>query len=330
MKRVPPDDMSVAIVIPCFNEAPTIARLIGGFRRHLPGAGIFVFDNASTDGTVAEAIRAGARVVRVPRRGKGNVVRAMFAEVDADIYVMADGDATYDPADAPALVERLIADRLDMVVGRRAAVAGAVERAGHVFGNRLFNRLFRGVFGKGLLDIFSGYRVFSRRFVKSFPAISTGFEIETELSVHAAMLRLPFAEVEVSYGARPEGSSSKLSTWRDGLRILMIFGVLMKEAKPFRFFSGAAAAMLALGLALMIPVLIEYFETGLVERFPTWIAAMAVLMMSLLLFVCGVILDSLARSRLEQKRLHCLTIPKKPALSVEKFGALRHARSDAA
>ena len=250
-------------------------------------------------------------------RGKGHVVRAMFAEVEADVYVMADGDATYDPAEAPALVGRLLADRLDMVVGRRSGLADAAGRPGHALGNRLFNRLFRAMFGPGFRDIFSGYRVFSRRFVKSFPALSTGFEIETELSVHAAMLRLPHAEMPVGYRARPEGSASKLSTWRDGMRILMIFGLLMKEVKPFRFFAAAAAGVFALSLAFMAPVLVEYFETGLVLRFPTWIAAMALLMMSLLLLVCGVILDSLARSRLEQKRLHGLAIPKLPLLAGE-------------
>ncbi|HUF57323.1 MAG TPA: glycosyltransferase family 2 protein [Thermohalobaculum sp.] len=321
-------EADVAVLIPCLNEARTIGGTVLGFRASLPGARVLVFDNASDDGTAAEAARAGAEVVAVPERGKGHVVRRMFAEIDADIYVVADGDATYDPADAPVLVERLRAGRLDMVVGRRAGLADAAGRPGHALGNRLFNRLFRAMFGPGFRDIFSGYRVFSRRFVKSFPALSTGFETETELSVHAAMLRLPHAEVEVGYRERPEGSASKLSTWRDGLRILMIFGLLMKEVKPFQFFSAAAAVTLGLSLAFMAPVLAEYFATGLVLRFPTWIAATALLMMALLLFVCGVILDSLARSRLEQKRLHSLTIPKLPPLAAgEGAGAARVSRS---
>ena len=317
----------VAVLIPCLDEARTIGGLVLGFRAHLPGARVLVFDNASADGTAAEAARAGAEVVTVAARGKGHVVRTMFAEVEADVYVMADGDATYDPAEGPALVRRLLADRLDMVVGRRSGLADAAGRPGHALGNRLFNRLFRAMFGPGFRDIFSGYRAFSRRFVKSFPALSTGFEIETELSVHAAMLRLPHAEVEIGYRERPEGSASKLSTWRDGLRILMIFGLLMKEVKPFQFFSAAAAVTLAASLGFMAPVLAEYFATGLVLRFPTWIAAMALLMMALLLFVCGVILDSLARSRLEQKRLHLLTIPKLPPPAREEADATRVARS---
>lgn len=327
MQPLATDDLAIAVVIPCYNEAGTIGAVVQGFREGLPKASILVFDNASTDATAEEARRAGAMVLPVPRRGKGNVVRHMFAEVEADVYVMIDGDATYDPAEAPRLIRTLLDGRLDMVVGRRAGVTTAAGRRAHAFGNRLFNRLFRAMFGDGFLDIFSGYRVFSRRFVKSFPALSSGFEIETELSVHAAMLRLPFAEVEVSYGARPEGSTSKLSTWRDGFRILMIFGVLMKEVKPFYFFNCLSLATLALSLAFMIPVVLEYFETGLVERFPTWIGATALLMMSLLFFVCGVILDSVARSRLEQKRLHSLTIPKAPALVP---GKPARSRADAA
>lgn len=316
-------DLSIAVVIPCHNEAPTIARLVGSFRRALPDAAILVFDNASTDATATEAEAAGATVVPVRRKGKGHVVRAMFAEVEADIYVMADGDGTYDPAEAPKLIDVLLSDRLDMVVGRRTRALADHERTGHAFGNRLFNRLFRRMFGEGFRDIFSGYRVFTRRFVKSFPALSSGFEIETELAVHAAMLRLPFAEIDVDYGERPEGSASKLSTWRDGIRILMIFGLLMKEVKPFAFFGVLSLVTLALSLGLGVPVLLEFFDTGEVPRFPTWILATALLMMALLLFVCGVILDSLARSRLEQKRLMSLAIPKLPLLPADTRRAER-------
>lgn len=310
------NDVSVAVVLPCLNEALTIGHLVEAFRSTLPSARVVVCDNGSTDGTADIARAAGAEVLAVPMRGKGNAVAAAFAEIEADVYVMADGDATYDPAEAPELIALLLDQRLDMVVGARRGVTDDAGRAGHAFGNRLFNWLFRAMFRGGFKDIFSGYRVFSRRFVKSFPALSRGFEIETELSVHALMLRLPTAEVPVSYGRRPEGSASKLSTFQDGLRILSIFMLLMKEVKPFVFFNVAAAVVMAISLMFMAPVLAEYFETGLVNRVPTWMLATALMVIAFLLFACGIILDSVARSRIEHKRLIALAIPRKvPARS---------------
>jgi glycosyltransferase involved in cell wall biosynthesis len=300
----------IAVFLPCLNEEPTIGPLVRSFREALPSARIIVYDNLSTDRTADVARAAGAEVVTVRRRGKGNVVGTAFAEIEADVYVMADGDGTYDATEAPALVERLIDDRLDMIIGARTGVTADAGRAGHAFGNRLFNSLFRGIFGDGFDDIFSGYRVFSRRFAKSFPALSTGFEIETELSVHALQLRLPVAEIPVSYGTRPEGSSSKLSTLHDGIRILSVFLLLMKEVKPVTFFAALALVALFTSFWFGIPVLNDYFATGLVERMPTWMLTMALVILAFLLFTCGLILDSVARGRLERKRLATLSIPR--------------------
>jgi glycosyltransferase involved in cell wall biosynthesis len=303
---------SIAVILPCLNEALTIGPLVAAFREALPQARIVVCDNASTDATAEVAALAGADVISVPLRGKGNAVGRAFAEIEADVYVMADGDATYDPAEAPRLIRLLIEQRLDMVNGARQGVTEDAGRKGHAAGNRLFNWLFRNMFAAGFEDIFSGYRVFSRRFVKSFPALSTGFEIETELSVHALTLRLPVAEVPVSYGRRPAGSQSKLSTFKDGIRILSMFMLLMKEVKPFVFFGVVAAAVMAVSLSFMAPVLVEYFETGLVDRVPTWMLATALLVVSFLMFTCGVILDSVARGRIEHKRMAMLAIPRRP------------------
>ena len=304
------DRSKIAVVLPCYNEGLTIGPLVRDFLTALPGARVCVFDNASTDDTAAQALAAGAEVMRVERRGKGNVVRAMFAEVEADIYVMADGDGTYAPSDAPLLVRTLTERRLDMVVGVRTGVTEDAGRTGHAFGNRAFNWLFRQFFERGLSDIFSGYRVFSRRFVKSFPALSTGFEIETELSVHALTMLMPIGEVPVAYGKRPAGSFSKLSTVQDGLRILSVLALLIKEVKPFFFFTVASLVTLIVAIAFGAPVVREYFQTGLVDRVPTWVFAMALLILSFLLFACGIILDSVARGRVEQKRLHWLSIPR--------------------
>jgi glycosyltransferase involved in cell wall biosynthesis len=303
-------DARIAVFLPCLNEASTIGALVHGFRAALPGARICVCDNLSEDGTAQAARAAGAEVFTVPRRGKGHVVATAFAEIDADVYVMADGDATYAPEDAPALVRRLLEDRLDMVIGRREGVTRDAGRAGHAFGNRLFNAIFRSIFGEGFRDIFSGYRVFSRRFAKSFPALSTGFEIETELSVHALQLRLPVAEMPVRYGRRPEGSASKLSTLNDGTRILSAFLLLMKEVKPMTFFGAVGLIALFTAFAFGIPVLNEYFRTGLVERMPTWVLTIALTILAFLMFTCGLILDSVARGRLERKRLAALAIPR--------------------
>ena len=303
------ENLDVAVLLPCYTEAATIGAVVQGFRAALPQARIYVYDNNSTDGTALSAMLAGATVMRERRQGKGHVVRRMFCDIEADIYVMADGDGTYAPDDAEELIRTLLTERVDMVVGTRRGVHDDAGRNGHAFGNRLFNRLYRFLFGSDFTDILSGYRVFSRRFVKSFPAVSAGFEIETEMSVHASRLKLPVAELELDYGRRPEGSHSKLSTFRDGAKILWMFAMLMKETRPFAFFGAIAAAILAASLGFMAPVLVEYFATGLVSRMPTWILATALMMMALLAFTAGLILDSLARSRAEQLRIHYLSLP---------------------
>lgn len=297
------DGLAVAVLIPCYNEAPTIAGVVDGFRRALPGARVYVFDNNSTDDTAAVAARAGARVVRERRQGKGNVVRRMFADVDADVYVMADGDGTYDPAQAPALIAKLIEERADMVVGTRRGVHRDAGREGHAFGNRLFNHIYGRLFGNDFTDILSGYRAFTRRFAKSFPAVSSGFEIETEMSVHASQLKMPTAEIELDYGRRPEGSHSKLSTFRDGFRILMMIAMLMKETRPAVFFGLLAGLFAAASLLLATPVVAVFLETGLVPRLPTAVLAMGLMTIAFLFTACGLILDSVARGRVEQKRI---------------------------
>ncbi len=298
----------IAVILPCHNEATTIARVIEGFRQSLPAARICVFDNASSDETSAVARAAGAEVFREPQRGKGNVVRRMFAEIDADVYVMADGDGTYDASAAPKLVGMIVDDRLDMAIGARQDITSNAHRAGHAFGNRLFNKLFASLFGQNYTDIFSGYRAFSRRFVKSFPALSSGFEIETELSVHASQMRLPVAEIETAYSSRPEGSLSKLRSVRDGLRILRAFLFLLKETRPVLFFGGFAATFAAASIILSLPLAQTYLQTGLVPRMPTAILCVGLMTIASLLAICGIILDSLSRARVEQKRILYLAV----------------------
>jgi glycosyltransferase involved in cell wall biosynthesis len=300
---------SVAVLLPCYNEERTIADVVTRFRETLPQAMIYVYDNNSRDLTAIRARAAGAIVVREPRQGKGNVVRRMFADIEADIYLMADGDGTYPPEDAPQLINTLLTERADMVVGTRRGVTDDAGRAGHAFGNRIFNGLYKRLFGRDFTDIFSGYRAFTRRFVKSFPAVSGGFEIETEMSVHASQLKLPVSEIPLDYGRRVEGSASKLSTFRDGGRILWMFAMLMKETQPMRFFGAFALLFLGCSLLLMTPVLIEYAETGLVPRMPTWVLSVALLLLSMLATVAGLILDSVSRGRAEQKRIFYLSLP---------------------
>lgn len=303
------ENLDIAVLLPCYNEATTIASVVLGFRAALPAARIYVYDNNSSDDTALRAALAGATVVRERRQGKGNVVRRMFSDIDADIYLMADGDGTYSPDDAQELIRTLLTERADMVVGTRRGVTFDAGRQGHAFGNRLFNILYRSLFGTDFSDIFSGYRAFSRRFAKSFPAVSGGFEIETEMSVHASRLKLPVCELALDYGRRPEGSHSKLSTFRDGGKILWMFAMLMKETRPFTFFGAISATFLGLSLAFMTPVLIEYFETGLVLRMPTWVLSMALMMISFMVFGAGLILDSVARARAEQLRIHYMSLP---------------------
>jgi glycosyltransferase involved in cell wall biosynthesis len=302
------DAPRIAVVLPCHNEAASIARVVGEFRAALPQARIIVFDNASSDATAAVAAEAGAEVHFEPRPGKGNVVRRMFADIDADIYLMADGDGTYDAAAAPLLVACVAQDNVDMAIGARAMVMQDAHRRGHAIGNRLFNRLYHALFGAGFDDIFSGYRAFSRRFVKSFPALSSGFEIETELCVHASQLKLPTAEIVLPYGKREEGSSSKLRTFRDGARILSTFALLLKETRPALFFGSLAALAMALSFVLAIPIVTTFVATGLVPRMPTVVLCMGLTLFASLMVACGLILDSLARSRVEQKRILYLTM----------------------
>ncbi len=298
----------VAVVLPCHNEAASIGRVVREFSAALPGARLIVYDNASTDATAAIAAEAGAEVRFDPRPGKGNVVRRMFADIDADIYLMADGDGTYDAAAAPWLVACVENDNVDMAIGARAMIGEDAHRRGHAIGNRLFNRLYHALFGAGFDDIFSGYRAFSRRFVKSFPALSSGFEIETELSVHASQLKLPTAEIVLPYGKREEGSSSKLRTVRDGLRILSTFALLLKETRPAMFFGSIAGAAMGLAIVLAVPIFATFIKTGLVPRIPTVVLCTGLTLFAALIGVCGLILDSLARARVEQKRILYLTI----------------------
>lgn len=299
----------IALLLPCRNEAPTIAGVVNGFRAALATADIYVYDNASTDSTSATAAQAGAIVRYEPLPGKGHVVRRMFADVDADIYVMADGDGTYDADSALDMIDLLVAQRLDMVVGKRVASDEAAYRPGHATGNRVLTWFVSRLFGDRFTDIFSGYRVFSRRFVKSFPALAGGFEIETELTVHALELGLPVAEVSTPYRGRPQGSQSKLSTWSDGLRIGLAILILYKDIQPFRFFTAISAALAASALLLAEPLFVTFVKTGLVPRFPTAILATGVMILAFLSFACGLILDSVARGRREAKRLFYLSFP---------------------
>ena len=294
--------LTIAVTIPCYNEAATIEAVVHQFKAALPGADIYVFDNNSTDGTADIAQRAGAIVRSETRQGKGHVVRRIFSDVEADIYVMADGDATYDATMAPTLVELMLKNHVDMVVGTRANVTNDAGREGHAFGNKIFNGLYHRIFGRDFTDIFSGYRVFSRRFVKSFPAVSAGFEIETEMSVHASQLGIPVLERPTKYGVRPDDSESKLKTFRDGFRILGMFGVLAKETRPAWFFGMIGGALMALAGVLSIPLLITYVQTGEVPRFPTAILSTGLVIVGTLSLMSGLILDSLARARIEAKR----------------------------
>lgn len=302
--------LRVAVVVPCHNEAATIAKVVGDFAVALPDAAIHVFDNNSRDATAAQARAAGAQVHAVGLQGKGNVVRRAFADVEADIYVMVDGDDTYDASAAPALVERLLAEGLDMVVGARRDQAQAAYRPGHRVGNVLLTRCAGLLFGRSFDDMLSGYRVFSRRYVKSFAAHAQGFETETELAVHALQLRMPVAEVATAYGVRPEGSQSKLNTWRDGWRILMTIVKLFKAERPLLFFSVGFAACVLTSLGLAVPLLETYVQTGLVPRFPTAILCVALMLLGFLLLACGLILDTVTRGRIEAKHLAYLSVPR--------------------
>ncbi|AUZ54449.1 glycosyl transferase [Stenotrophomonas acidaminiphila] len=302
------DRTRIAVLVPCYNEAATVAKVVGDFARHLPGADIIVLDNNSRDGTAGVARAAGARVIEVPLQGKGNVVRRGFADIDADVYVLVDGDDTYEAAAAPRLVRRLLDDGLDMVVGARRDQEKAAYRPGHRIGNVLLTRCAGILFGNSFDDMLSGYRVFSRRYVRSFAAHARGFEIETELAVHALQLRMPVAEVDTAYGVRPEGSESKLSTWRDGWRILRTIAKLFKSERPLLFFSIGGIASMVLSVVLAVPLLVTYLETGLVPRFPTAVLCAALALMGFLLLACGLILDTVTRGRIEAKHMAYLAV----------------------
>ena len=296
--------METAVLLPCYNEGPAIYDVVRSFQKVLPGAIVYVYDNNSSDNTAEEAKRAGAVVRTERRQGKGHVIRRMFADIDADIYVMADGDGTYDSEAAPDLVQKLIDENLDMVVGARKSVDGQdTYRKGHRFGNWMLTTTVQLLFGRGFEDMLSGYRIFSRRFVKSFPAISTGFQIETEITIHALSLTLPCEEVQTRYFERAEGTASKLSTYKDGALILSFIMLLFKEIKPFAFFGILSGVLVLLSLFLGVPVILEFLDTGLVPRFPTAILSASIMLCAVLAFLCGTILDSLGRGRLEHKRL---------------------------
>jgi len=305
------DDCNIAVVIPCYNEGVSIGKVVQDFTFHLPSAKIYVFDNNSSDDTVKNASDARAVVYSVKNQGKGNVVRRMFADITADIYVMVDGDATYDASCAPRMIEKLISEQLDMVVGVRKHEDKEAYRPGHTFGNKMLTGCVKSIFGGKFTDMLSGYRVFSKRYVKSFPAMAKGFETETELTVHALELRMPYDEFDTPYGARMEGSASKLNTYRDGIRIAKMIIKLYSSERPLIFYGLLAILFSISGILIAIPLASYYFETGLVPRLPTAILSTGLIILSAISFVTGLILESVTIGRREMKRLAYLSIPVK-------------------
>src|SRR5664279_3924818 len=301
------DRYKIAVLVPCYNEEVAVAKVVKDFRAALPSATIFVFDNNSTDKTAAAARAAGAEVFQEKRQGKGFVVRRMFTDVEADIYVLVDGDATYDAPSAPAMIERLLADRLDMVAGNRVDREEAASRAGHRTGNWLLTSFVTEVFGHTIKDMLSGYRVYSRRSVKSFPVLSCGFELETELTIHAVELGLAVAQIDTPYYARPAGSASKLNTWRDGFRILRTIVRLYRAERPLPFFTGIGLALTIASVGFATPVVVTYLETGLVPRLPTAVLATGLMILAFLSAAIGLVLDTVTRGRREMKLLAYLT-----------------------
>ncbi|OGT46005.1 MAG: glycosyl transferase [Gammaproteobacteria bacterium RIFCSPHIGHO2_12_FULL_38_11] len=303
-------NLDIAVLIPCHNEAITIASVINNFKKTLPDSIIYVYDNNSTDNTFTIAKQNGAIVRKEINKGKGNVVRRMFSDIEADIYLLIDGDDTYDVEKAPELISKLIDDNLDMVIGSRVEEISddkyATYRLGHRFGNALFSTLISGLFGKQFNDVFSGYRIFSRRFVKSFPASSRGFDIETEFTIHSLEQRLPTAEMATLYGARPEGSTSKLNSYKDGLKILLRIILLLKEVRPLLFFGSIFIVLAILSVTLFLPVLVDYLHTGLVQRLPTAILSTGIMLLACISLACGIILDSVCKARREIKRFFYL------------------------
>ena len=303
-----PNKIDIAVLIPCYNEEAAIANVVKDFRQALPDATIYVYDNNSSDNTTAAAREAGAIVRNEQLQGKGNVVRRMFADIEADVFVMTDGDDTYDATDARMMIDKLLEENLDLVNGKRIHQHSDAYRPGHQFGNVLLTSLVATIFGKRFEDMLSGYKVFSRRFAKSFPSLSGGFEIETELTVHALELRMPVAEVETNYGARPEGSESKLSTFADGFRILRMIATLIKEERPLQFFSTLFGFFAIVAMALSVPLISTYLDTGLVPRLPTAVLATGLMLLGFLCLACGLILDTVTRGRQELKRLRYLSV----------------------
>lgn len=299
----------VAVLVPCFNEESTIGTVIDDFREALPGCVVYVYDNNSTDKTIDVAKARGAVVRSEAMQGKGHVVRRMFADIEADVFILVDGDDTYDASAAPAMVSELLDNGLDMITGRRIETSTEAYRFGHRFGNRLLTNMVSAPFGRRVSDLLSGYRVLSRRFVKSFPVLSGGFEIETELTVHALELGMPQAEVDTHYKERPEDSESKLNTYRDGARILRTIIVLLKEERPLAFFTIVFAVLASLSTVLAVPIVIEFIDTGLVPRFPTAILCTGLMLLAFLSLACGFVLDTVTRGRRELKRLSYLRIP---------------------
>ena len=302
------DQLEVAVLVPCYNEQHAIAKVVADFRAALPEATVYVYDNNSTDGTVAAATEAGAVVRRETRQGKGYVVRRMFNDVEADVYVLVDGDATYDAPSAPAMIKKLIEDRLDMVVATRVDHDAAAYRPGHRAGNRLLTGFVAHIFGRAFTDILSGYRVFSRRFVKSFPILSGGFEIETELTVHALELELPVGEVATPYYSRPVGSASKLSTWHDGFRIFWTVLKLYRAERPLPLFGAFGVALVIISVGLAIPIVFTYVQEGIVPRLPTAVLSTGLMLLAFLSFACGLILDTVTRGRREAKLMAYLAL----------------------
>lgn len=313
----------IAVLVPCYNEEVALPRVVAAFRAALPQATVYVYDNNSRDKTRDAARAAGAVVRTEPLQGKGHVVRRMFADIEADTYVLVDGDDTYDASAAPEMLRLLLENRLDMVTGVRVTDAAAAYRTGHRFGNAVLTGMVRRIFGNRVTDMLSGYRAFSRRFVKSFPALAEGFETETEFTVHALELRLPVGEVETAYKERPEGSTSKLRTYSDGLRILRTIALLVQRERPLTFFGVAGLVLLLAGVGLFLPVFVEYLRTGLVRRFPTAVLSTGLVLLSFLSFVCGLILDTVTRGRKEAKRIAYLSVPG-PAFHLDP---LEHRRS---
>jgi hypothetical protein len=303
------DPVRVAILIPCHNEESAIGKVVSDFLRVLPEATVYVYDNNSTDGTILQARAAGAVVRREPLQGKGHVVRRMFADIDADAYILVDGDDTYDAEAAPGMLKLLIDRQLDMVSAARSGTAHTSYRPGHRLGNMVLSGLVGWAFGGGISDMLSGYRVFSRRFVKSFPALSGGFETETEFTVHALALNMPVMEVRAPYRTRAAGSASKLNTIRDGIRILRAIVMLIQQERPLQVFSCAALALLTVGTSLGLPVIVEFVNTGLVPRLPTALLSTGLALLGFLALTCGLILDAVSRGRKEFKRLAYLAIP---------------------